>query len=129
MSACLYNLPSFSFVGGSSETISINLYDGNNQPFPVDLDTTVTFVMSSFLDDMANPILTLTSGGRNAQVTIERGDGQLRNRISIKLKLENTITLHGRYIYQISLTDAYNNMEVLGQGGILILRNLQSDVE
>lgn len=124
MSACPYSLPSFVFVGGSSKTITINLYDAGGDPFPVDAGITVTFVLGSFLDDSARPVLSLSSGGVNPSVTVETGDSGEDNRINVRLDPSDTFDLHGRYVYQIALTDSNQDTEVLGQGGITILRNL-----
>ena len=122
MSLCPYSLPSFVFVGGSSKTINIDLYDSDGNPFVIGTDITVSFAMGSYLDDDAPPVLTLTSGG--GQIYVRRGDENVRNRVIVELLPGDTTDLWGRYVYQVALTDAHNTTEILGQGAVTILRNM-----
>ena len=126
MSICPYTLPSFTFVGGSSKTITIDLYNSSGAPFPVGAGVTVTFVLGSFLDDGPS-VLTLSSGGADPRITVTTGDGGARNKLIIRLEPNDTFDLRGRYSYQIELTDTQLNSEIIGQGGITILRNMSSD--
>ena len=73
MSTCPYTLPSFTFVGGSSKIISIELHNSGGAPFPVGSDVTVTFVLGSFLDD-GPAVLTLSSGSVDPRITVTTGD-------------------------------------------------------
>lgn len=126
MSTCPYTLPSFTFVGGSSKIISIELHNSGGAPFPVGSDVTVTFVLGSFLDD-GPAVLTLSSGGVDPRITVTTGDSGVRNKLIIRLEPDDTFDLRGRYSYQIELTDAQLNSEIIGQGGITILRNMVSE--
>lgn len=124
MCICPYDLPSFAFVGGSSKSVSIDLYDGDGNPFVVDVGATVLFTMVSYLNDSEDPVVVLSSGG--GQITVSNGDEGSRNRVTVSLDPSDTFDLWGRYVYQLAITDAHSNTEVLGQGAIVIFRNFAS---
>ena len=112
----IYNLPEMSFIGGESQTLIFNLltYDGN------DFDASecdVGFALIHYSNKNGIPILT-------KKANILEGDEGIMNIANFDLLPEDTLGLYGRYVYQITISDAYGNTEIPGQGIIDITRNI-----
>ncbi len=115
----IYNLPEISFIGGESETFAFNLHTITG----ADFDATgceAGFAIINYVNKNGEAILK-----KNA--TIEMGDDGFMSVVVVELEQADTIDLHGRYIYQITLVNDEGRTEIPGQGIIDITRNIHPE--
>lgn len=110
----VYTLPNIEFVGGGSHTFAFNIFSKRlHSPISVG-GATCNFSIMRF--DSANEILLV-----NKTVNVPT---DAENRITITLSPSDTINLHGRFIYQITIKDAGGIVEPPMQGIIYIVNNI-----
>lgn len=114
-----YNLPALLFVGGESKTFIFKLYDRYGYEFDA-AGSDVGFAIINYANKNGMPIIT-------KKATISEGLNGVMNIASVELTPEDTLYLHGRYIYQLSIVDRYNDAEIPGQGIIDIARNIHPE--
>ena len=109
-----YTLPTIEFIGGSTQEIECMVYihDGSR---PVDLTgCTAYFSLINYVDKAEIPLL-------YKKMKIEIGDKNTPNSLRLQLSDEDTINLAGKYIYQVSINDAFGNAD--NRQGIMHIDN------
>lgn len=114
----IYTLPTISFVGGSTQKLSFHIYDeSDNEP----LDATsydAAFSVVDYVHSRSNPILT-------KEMTLsDTGDEGTRNILVVELAPSDTVDLAGKYIYQISVKDQDDNVDIPDRGILFITNNI-----
>jgi len=112
----IYNLPELSFIGGETQSINFNLVLPSGGEFDAN-GCTVRFSVVNYADKNGSPIFVIPA-------TLEKNEDGVICVASVKIKSENTVGLHGRYVYQISILDTFKEFEIPGQGIIDIRRNI-----
>lgn len=112
----IYRLPTIEMVGGETHTISINI---TNTCFQEPASSiTANLYVSHYINDEDDPIFIENTSTND-------GHGN----ITFILKKENTINLHGKYVYQIHLTNGtksefYNGFMIIyknrNKGGVSV---------
>lgn len=107
-----YALPTIDFVGGETQKLLFRLYHKTGKrPFDTE-GCSCDFSIVSALNKTGEPIFSKQ---------MEVGGG---NVLQVKLLPEDTLTLSGRYIYQISIKDANGDTEIPKQGVLYITNNI-----
>ena len=115
----LYDLPEIDFVGGASKDLIFHVYVNKNKPKPFGLtECTANFAIINFVNRNGDPIVS-----RPMEVRLSE-DETVYNVLSVKLSPLDTVDLHGKYIYQISIKDLDGNAEDPKQGIINIHGNI-----
>jgi hypothetical protein len=111
----IYNLPKLSFIGGGSQKFRFRLvtprggsYDANG--------CNAVFSLINYSNKNGEPLVV-----KNA--SLEIGDDGVPNIAVVELLPEDTVDMYGRYVYQLSIRDAWDEVELPGQGLIDITRN------
>lgn len=118
-----YILPTIDFIGGESQTIVFDLYMKDGRPYEDVSGCTIIFSVAHFLDrQYGSPVIRLDNEGD--QVKIFTGPQDKINRVKIFLKPEDTLTLSGKYIYQIMIVGGNDKTEIPGQGILLVTKNI-----
>ena len=103
------DLAKFSFIAGTEQILTFDIYDANKQA--VDLSfATLTWTMSYF-NDPTYAVLTKTG-------VI---DAQKIYRFSVTIASADTLTLSGTFVHQPVVVDYLNNEYRPSQGSILII--------
>lgn len=111
----IYTLPAWSFIGGESQTQDFNLYSSPGTRFDAE-GYKCEFSISSYSNRQSAPVLT------KELVLKTDGDGQ-KSIAALSLSPSETISLYGRYIYQIAVTGENGNALLARQGIMNIARN------
>lgn len=115
----IYNLPEIHFVGGESQKFLFNL----KTPMGYDFDANecdIGFAIINYANKNGSPIIT-----KNA--TVIMGINGIKNVAQVDLSPTDTLSLYGRYIYQITAKNKDNITEIPGQGIIDIARNIHTE--
>lgn len=112
----VYNLPELNFVAGESQTFVFNLYDSSGRSFDVN-GCDVAFSMVNYANKIGSPIIT-------KYVEASEGKNGAYNMVVVNLLPEDTVGLYGRYVYQISIKDAYGETDIPGHGILNITKNI-----
>ncbi len=115
----IYNLPEISFIGGESEKFAFNLHTITGRDFDA-TDCEAGFAIINYINKNGEAIL-------KKDATIEEGESGYNSVVVVELEQADTISLHGRYIYQLTLTNAEGKTEIPGQGIIDITRNIHPE--
>lgn len=113
-----YSLPELSFISGESQNLVFRLFTEQNQP--VDAGD-ITCSLSAIPYGNINAVPVLTKSG-----VIVNAGGNEKAYIKVLLEPNDTISLSGKYIYQISLKDYLDNIE-LYQGILTIFHNVDKN--
>ena len=113
-----YTLPEITFVAGERQTIVMNLWTPkpNAEPFNVN-SCTINFSVINYSNKYGTPIISKICVIQNNEDNIPC------IAITELLPLE-TVTLFGKYIYQITIVDIDGNTEIPNQGIIYIVNNI-----
>lgn len=111
-------LPTISFVGGATEPLSFDFYH-KLAGLPYDFTNSVcNFAISGYAVDFATPII-------SKEMTIGKSSVDGTNSVlSVVLDPADTVNLHGKYLYQISILGAGNEIDIPRQGIMYIARNI-----
>lgn len=112
----IYNLPQLDFIGGESQTFLFNLLTATGNTFDAN-GCTVEFSIVNYANKNGIPILIKPA-------VIQLGQDGVPNIAEVNLLSGDTVFLFGRYIYQLSIKDTYDETEVPGQGILNITRNI-----
>lgn len=107
----IYTLPEITMVGGQTETLQFRLFDANGDPFS---GASGNFAVVDFSDQEGDPVI-------SKAVDISLGGSNIA---SVDLAPSDTLELHGKYIYQLTLYDTSDNVEIPGQGIMQITHNI-----
>ena len=113
-----YTLPTITFVGGETQTLSFNIYHGSKQlPFEL-TGCESNFAVVSFLNSDGFPIIS------KEMSVVANASGEADSALSVRLDAAETVGLSGKYIYQISIKDASGATAIPKKGILLISRNI-----
>jgi len=115
----IYNLPEINFIGGESQTFLFHLYTVMGTPFDAN-GCTLAFSIINYVNKTGFPILVK----EGEDIPIQIGKGGIPNIAVVTLTPEDTVHFHGRYVYQISIMNSYDETEIPGQGIMDITRNI-----
>lgn len=118
----LFNLPTLSFVGGESKKITMTLRNENGALYNVP-GAVVRLTVVSFVNQNETPSIDKSGSG---QAEIKRGEAGDWCECEITLTPEDTISMFGKYIYQIKISDVAGNV-VCPQGIMMIRSNNGSE--
>jgi len=106
----IYTLPEISLVGGQTETFQFRLFNANGEPFG---GCTGNFAVVDFSNQEGDPLIskdfTVDDSTNIAVVSLASGD---------------TLDLYGKYIYQLTLCDIQDNVDIPNQGIMQIAHNI-----
>lgn len=112
----IYNLPRINFVGGETQTFMFNLRTKEGNSFNAN-ECEAEFALISYSGKNRDPVLT-----KDANIVSD--DYGLDSVASVSLNPSETVNLHGKYIYQLTIRDKDGNIEIPGQGFVDIIRNI-----
>jgi len=115
----VYSLPKLTFIGGSTQTLKFTMQNPYGKPFDAD-GCKAVFSILHYCNKSEEPVL---------KVDASLGAGQTKalSVATVNLKAEDTVDLHGRFVYQLSIRNNYGEYDVPGQGIIDITRNIHPD--
>lgn len=115
----IYTLPQIDFVGGSTADLIFNVYWGTENPRPFGMVGCVAnFAVIDYVNKTGTPIISKTMEVRlNA-------DDTFYNVLYVELKPSDTLDLFGKYIYQITIKDVDNSVDIPQQGILYIHNNI-----
>lgn len=116
-----YELPTISFVGGSTQELQFHaLFLNNKRPFDL-TGYTANFSVEDHLDRDGEPLL-------SKAMTIEKGDEEegivIDNLLKVTLTAAETASWDGKYIYQVSVKDADGGVDIPSQGILYVYKNI-----
>ena len=112
-----YVLPTISFVGGETQILSFNAYFNNStQPFSV-AGCTARFSVVNYLNRFGTPVIIKTMSAASGESNV----------LTVTLSSSDTLSLSGKYIYQISIKDGSGNADIPKQGLMYITNNIDKD--
>lgn len=114
----IYNLPDIKFVGGESQYFVFDLITLNDTKFDTK-GCDVRFAIINYANKNGAPIVV------KPMESLEDEEGFF-SIVTLKLSPEDTVGMHGRYIYQISIRDPRSDIEVPGQGLMDIAKNIHT---
>lgn len=115
----IYNLPDIRFIGGESQKFIFTLLTPNGYDYDAS-ECTVNFAIINYSNKNGKPLLI-------KEAEIIKGLNGIMNIASVELLPEDTVYLSGRFVYQISIADAYDNTEIPGQGIMDVTRNIHQN--
>lgn len=114
-----YTLPTIDFVGGETQNLAFHVYFHNGKlPFSL-YGCSGEFSIVSFGNKTGAPILI-----KDMSISISASEDAVDNILTVKLLPSETVSLFGKYIYQISIRDAKGNVEIPKQGVMYISNNI-----
>lgn len=127
----LYNLPDISFIGGDSFPIIFTLFKDEAQCVPFELDNGMTayFSVTHYANrDYTSTTFSLSTEDENSAISYQDAGDGFNNLFVVQIPTEKTIDLFGKYIYQITLVSEDGQPEILGQGIMDIIRNIDKSI-
>lgn len=119
MQTNLYTLPEISFVGG--ETQEFNFYLKNKDGLPFDASgSSIDFSICDYSNKNGEPLLSYSP-------TLLADESGVANVIILTIPKEDTATLAGKYIYQITIVDVGGDSEIPNQGIMNIAKNIHQE--
>ena len=117
----IYTLPQITMVGGQSETIRWRLFDKNGVPYDASGLDNMHFALMDYSNQSGTePTLT-------EDVFVEQdSESGVSNVLVVVLKPSNTVDLFGKYIYQLTLVNGIDEVQIPDQGIIFIAHNIDS---
>lgn len=118
----VYSLPELDFVGGSSEDLVFHVYcDKTNQkPFGL-TGCTANFSIINFVNKNGAPVVSKT-------MTVRMDESEtFYNILFVSLQPDDTVDLFGKFVYQITIKDIDNNVDIPQQGVIYIHNNINKE--
>lgn len=123
----VFELPTLEIVGGSTETFRWNLWhlspeelENKDQPFNA-RGCIITFSLVGFSEKNERPDISRTCD----LLLTPSGDANIA---VITLTPEETRSLCGKYLYQLSIQDSVKDIEIVRQGVMYIWRNLNKSL-
>lgn len=117
-----YTLPSITFVGGETQNLSFHTYSYyGKKPFNL-AGCTCNFSVVSF--NNKNGVVIISKPMQIAS----GGDAEQDNVLQVTLTSQETVSLAGKYIYQITITDIDGESEIPNQGILFITKNINESL-
>ena len=117
-----YTLPRIDFVGGSTESFLFHVYFGKENPKPFGLTgCEANFAIIDYVNKNGTPIISKT-------MTVEMDyQDEFYNILSVQLNSADTVDLCGKFIYQVTIRDVEDMVDIPQQGVIYIHNNINKD--
>jgi hypothetical protein len=112
----IYSLPKIDFIGGESHTFKFRLVTPTRESFDAN-GCTMAFSIINYANQNGEPLVI-------KGVALEIGEDGVPNIAVVHLLPEDTVELSGRYAYQISIRDTFDEVELPGKGLFDITRNI-----
>ena len=112
----IYNLQTLDFVAGETQSLFFHLLTNAGSPFDAN-GCDVSFAIINYTNKTGVPIVV-----KGTKVLM--GTEGIPNIVNVELEPEDTVHLYSRYVYQLSIRDAYGETEIPGQGLINIAKNI-----
>lgn len=111
-----YVLPTIDFVGGETQNLAFHIYFcRDDKPYGLS-GCNCNFSIINHVNKNGVPVI-------SKQMTITTDDLGIDNVLEVKIDPKDTVDLYGKYVYQISIMDEYDNTEVR-QGVLYIANNI-----
>lgn len=119
-----FTLPTVDFVGGTTIPLRFHtFFEQDGDPFDL-TDCTAVFSLLNYVNQDEDPVLskvmTLTNGPEDSSGDIYPSIAE------VVLDSQDTVGLHGKFIYQITFSDSDGRQEVC-QGVLFVFRNIDPD--
>ena len=112
-----YTLPEIQFVGGTTQDLQFHVYFHENKR-PQDVSgCTCRFSIVSYANRTGTPLVKKT-------MTTTSESTEVNNTLYVTLDPQDTVNMHGKYIYQISIEDPDGAVEIPNQGILFITNNI-----
>ena len=112
----IYNLPTLDFVAGEAQSFRFHLLTSTGNPYDANA-CDVAFAIINYTNKTGTPLIV-------KDVSISIGESGIPNVASVELLPDDTIHFYGRYVYQLSIRDAYGETEIPGHGIMNITKNI-----
>jgi hypothetical protein len=112
----IYTLPEFTFVGGKTQQLVFNLKDENGEPYNA-YGCKIDFSICDYSNKTGTPCLSIAP----TLLTGATGEASI---LSVNIAAKDTVSLYGKYIYQITIIDINGKTEIPNQGIMNITRNI-----
>ena len=113
----IYTLPEVVFVSGQSNTLRWRLFTASRTPFNAD-GCTGNFAVVDYSDQTGEPLIS-----KSLRFLVGDESGK-KNIAEVDLEPRDTLELHGKYIYQITIKDIDGEVEIPNQGFLQIAHNI-----
>jgi hypothetical protein len=104
------------FIGGESQRFRFRLVSPLGSEFNAN-GCYVSFSVINHSNKNGDPLIVKTA-------TLDYGLEGVLNIAIVELLPEDTVNMYGRYIYQLSIRDSYEEIELPGKGELDISRNI-----
>lgn len=112
----IYTLPEIVFVAGQSNTLRLRLFHRGKTPYNAK-GCSGNFSAVDYFDQTGDPLI-------SKSLSFAEGEDGITNIATVDLAPDDTLALDGKYIYQITIKDAYGGVEIPNQGFLLITHNI-----
>ena len=113
----IYTMPDVVFVSGQSNTLRWRLFTISGAPFNAD-GCTGNFAAVDYSDQTGEPLIS-----KPLRFLVGDESGK-KNIAEVDLEPRDTLELHGKYIYQITIKDIDGEVEIPNQGFLQIAHNI-----
>jgi hypothetical protein len=112
----IYTLPEISMVGGATREIRFRLRTPQGLPYDAD-GAAADFSVCNFSNKNGFPLFSLTPEA----LPDENG---LQSVLAVTLTSAVTVNLFGKYVYQLTVVDAFDRVEIPNFGLLYVSRNI-----
>ena len=112
----IYTMPEVVFVSGQSNTFHWHLFTMSHAPFNAD-GCTGNFAVVDYSDQTGDPLI-------SKPLKFLIGDNEVKNVAAVDLEPRETLGLHGKYIYQITIKDIDGEAEIPNHGLLINTHNI-----
>lgn len=119
MQTNVYTLPEISFVGGETQEFNFHLKDYKGDPFDAS-GSSINFAICNYSNKTGTPLLSYTP----TLLADEKGESSV---VILNIPKEDTASLSGKFIYQITIVDVTGNSEIPNQGIMNIAKNIHQE--
>lgn len=119
MQTNVYTLPEISFVGGETQEFNFHLKDYNGDAFDAS-GSSINFAICNYSNKTGTPLLSYTP----TLLADEKGEASV---VILNIPKEDTASLSGKFIYQITIVDVTGKSEIPNQGIMNIAKNIHQE--
>lgn len=116
----VYNLPEITFVGGETHDLRFRLFTDTGKVFNAS-GVNATFSVVYSVNRTGTPVL-------SKQMTVLADDDGVESILAVTLLPTDTVNLYGKYIYQITIQDMSNEVDIPSQGILGITNNIDKSL-
>lgn len=116
----IYCLPEIKFIAGETQTFLFHLYfEQTKEPFNAN-SCKADFAVIDYTNKSGGPLL-------RKECTIRMNTEGAANIVEVYLTPEDTAGLYGKYVYQLQIRDIDGEVEIPGQGLLVISKNIHKE--